>query len=282
MAASLPNDVDVVVAFLGTMKLGAIWVGMSRPLAGSEKAFMLRDCGASVFLGDRDMVQQVGRHRTGLPELRHLVTVARGQPDDDWIGLLEAAVTEPTSGDVDPLSPAAIAYTSGTTGFPKGAVHTQHNLLLPGRVTAHRLAGQRGIGRTVMGVPLPLTILNLMILGPCAAYQTGTPVVAIDRTDAVGLAEWIAAERITTMSAVPAMVHDLLTHPEVTDEMLASIDAIGVGGADMPDAFRRLYEARFGRAWVPATGSRRRRQPSREKTCQNRPSRARAAGHCPR
>jgi acyl-CoA synthetase (AMP-forming)/AMP-acid ligase II len=43
------------------------------------------------------------------------------------------------------------------------------------------------------------------------------------------------------------MVHDLLTHPEVDDEMLASIDTIGVGGADMPDAFRRLYEERFGR-----------------------------------
>ena len=98
-----------------------------------------------------------------------------------------------------------------------------------------------------MGVALPLTILNLMILGPLAAYQAGGAVVAMDRIDAVGMADWIEREQVTTFAAVPAMVHDLLTHPEVTDDMLASIEAIGVGGADMPEAFRRLYEERFGR-----------------------------------
>ena len=97
-----------------------------------------------------------------------------------------------------------------------------------------------------MGVALPLTILNLMVLGPCVTLQCGMALVCMDRVDGVGMAEWIESERITTFSAVPAMVHDLLTNPAVTDEMLASIQGIGVGGADMPDAFRRLYEERFG------------------------------------
>jgi acyl-CoA synthetase (AMP-forming)/AMP-acid ligase II len=100
----------------------------------------------------------------------------------------------------------------------------------------------------VLGVPLPLTILNLIVLGPLVAFQNDLTVVAMDRIDAVGMAEWIQAERITTFSAVPAMVHDLLTHPDVGDEMLASLDGIGVGGADMPDAFRRMYADRFGRS----------------------------------
>ncbi len=253
VAASLPNDDAIVIAFLGAMRLGAIWVGLNRPLAAPEKAYMLRDAEVSVLLGDATVVDEVRALRHELPDLRRMVTVAPGSDDDEWSAALAGAAVglDELGPVVDPSAPAAIAYTSGTTGFPKGAVHTQHNLLLPGRVAALRAPGRpagSGAGPpAVMGVALPLTILNLMILGPLAAYQAGASVVAMDRIDAVGMAGWIERERVTTFAAVPAMVHDLLTHPEVTDDMLASIEAIGVGGADMPDAFRRLYEERFGR-----------------------------------
>ena len=125
-------------------------------------------------------------------------------------GRRSAAPPEP---EIDPLAPAAIAYTSGTTGFPKGAVHSQHNMLLPGRVSAQR--GHVHPAGGVLGVALPLTILNLIILGPCMAYQCEMALVAMDRVDGLGMGEWIAAEKITTFSAVPAMVHDLLTNDEV-------------------------------------------------------------------
>ncbi|MCU0310838.1 MAG: AMP-binding protein [Acidimicrobiales bacterium] len=247
IAVSLPNDDTIVVAFLAAMRLGAVWVGLNRPLAAPEKAYMLRDAQVSVFLGDAVTAREVGSCLGELPDLGRIVRVDP-DGDDEWSGLLVDDDPGPLV-PVDPFAPAAIAYTSGTTGFPKGAVHTQHNLLLPGRVSARRapVPSAQQPATPVMGVPLPLTILNLMILGPLAAYQSGAAVVAMDRIDAVGMAEWIRDERVTTFAAVPAMVHDLLTHPEVTDEMLESIEAIGVGGADMPDAFRRLYEERFGR-----------------------------------
>ena len=239
VAASLPNDTHIVVAFFAAMRLGAIWVGMNRPLAPPEKAYMLRDSGAVAFLTDDAIATSIEPLRTDLPSLAHVLVP--GSPG--WTAALEEADPASLPADpAEPLAPAAIAYTSGTTGFPKGAVHSQHNLLLPGLVRARTLGDTGG----VLGVPLPLTIINLMVLGPLVAWQQGTRVVAMDRVDAVGMAEWIQAEGVTTFSAVPAMVHDLLTHPDVTDEMLASIDAIGVGGADMPDAFRRLYEDRFG------------------------------------
>ncbi len=244
VAASLPNDAPLVVAFLGAMKAGAIWVGINRPLAGPEKAYMLRDAQAGVFIGSADIVGQVTAHHSELDELVSVVTVEPGQPSDEWDAMLVGASAEQVEVEVDPSLPAAIAYTGGTTGFPKGAVHTQHNLLLPGTVRARRY-GPNPEG--VLGAVLPLTLLNMLVLAPLVAYQTGMRLVAMDRVDAMGMAEWIEAERITTFSAVPAIVHDLLTNPAVTDEMLASVDAIAVGGADMPAAFRRLYEARFGR-----------------------------------
>jgi len=237
VAMSLPNDIDVVIGYLAAMRLGAIWLGINRPLAPPEKAYMLRDAEVSVLLADDEVVESLAPHRGELDDLRQLLTV------DEWRAAVSSSDGEAPVVDIDPLAPAAIAYTSGTTGFPKGAVHSQHNMLLPGRVSAVR--GSHPVDG-VMGVPLPLTILNLIILGPCMAYQCGMTLVAMDRVDGLGMGEWIAAEKVTTFSAVPAMVHDLLTNEAVTDDMLASIQAIGVGGADMPDAFRRLYKERFG------------------------------------
>lgn len=261
VAASLGNDVDIVIAFFAAMRLGAIWLGINRPLAPPEKAYMLADSQTAVLLTEPAIADSLAPHRADLPDLRTVVTVpaadsaptSDGSPSprlaedagSDWRVLTVEAnpLSAGSVGAADPFAPAAIAYTSGTTGFPKGAVHTQHNLLLPGLVRS-RVGGPPG--EVVLGVPLPLTILNLIVLGPLVAWQTGATLVAMDRVDAVGMAEWIRSAGITTFSAVPAMVHDLLTHPDVTDEMLASIQSIGVGGADMPDAFRRLYEARFG------------------------------------
>jgi acyl-CoA synthetase (AMP-forming)/AMP-acid ligase II len=197
---------------------------------------MLGDAEVSLLLADDDVAASLAGSRPELPNLERLLNVG------EWREAVAGA--DPAErAEIDPLAPAAIAYTSGTTGFPKGAVHSQHNMLLPGRVSAVRGA-QPADG--VLGVPLPLTILNLIVLGPCMAYQCGMSLVAMDRVDGMGMGEWIAAEKVTTFSAVPAMVHDLLTNDAVTDEMLASIQAIGVGGADMPEAFRRLYQERFG------------------------------------
>ena len=90
-----------------------------------------------------------------------------------------------TLGQIDPHAPAAIAYTSGTTGFPKGAVHTQHNMLWPG---ADARENDPGPPDERHGVLLPLTLLNLMILGPLFAWSKGTTCVCVDRTDPLGSA----------------------------------------------------------------------------------------------
>ena len=244
VAACLPNDVDLVVAFLGCMRMGALWVGVNRVLAPPEKAYLLRDSGAAVLLATPGAADELAEHRDGLPSLAHVVVVDPGGSADAWRARLEAAsgAGRPEVR-IDPFAPAAIAYTSGTTGHPKGAVHSEHNLLLPGAVS--RATGRYPQGIRV-GVVLPLTILNLVVLGPLTAFQLGTCCVAIDRVDPEGLAEWIRRERVGNFAGVPTIIHDLLTHPKLEPGDLASLVAPEVGGAECPEEFRALYRERFG------------------------------------
>ena len=244
VAGCLPNQCDIIVAFLACLRMGVLWLGVNRPLAAPEKAYMLRDSQASVLLAEPEAVAQLGGLRDEVPSVRAVVTVDAADAACEWAQLVASARSDPVHATIDPFAPAAIAYTSGTTGYPKGAVHSQHNLLMPG-ITA-RLQGRLGTGSRT-GVMLPFTVLNLLVLGPVLSFLVDGTCIAMDRIDAPGMAAWVRDERITSMSTVPALMYDLLTHPDVKDDDLATLADPGVGGADCPEAFRELYRKRFGK-----------------------------------
>jgi len=240
VGASTRNHGQLVIAFLASQRIGALWVGINRPLAGPEKKYILEDAGVRVFLGSADMVQQVDGLGLGLTT----VVMAPGEDTDAWAALLSDASTERPAFEVDPFAPAAIAYTSGTTGFPKGAVHSQHNLVLLGAV-----ARESGYYTPDMphGVMLPLTTLNLIALVPLHTLQNGAATVIIDRGKPVELARWVKQEGIAHFTAVPAIYHDLLTHPEVDAAALQTLVQPEMGGANIPPAIRDLYQRRMGK-----------------------------------
>ena len=221
LAVSLPNGTDIVVLFLAAMRLGAVWVGIHPAMAAPERAWLLADAEADVVV-DRD---------TDLDELRR-------RPLD-------------ALPDVDPAAPAVIAYTSGTTGRPKGAVHDQHHLLLPGDVIVHDRMGGRG---ERVGVHLPLTTANLLALGPLLAFQGGGTCICTDRSEPEALARWVRDERIEHLSTSPAIVHDLVEHRDVSADDLAPLTRLGVGGASCPEDLRAAYERRFGRPFTTGYG----------------------------
>ena len=235
LAASLPNDLDVVVAFHGAMRAGLVWVGINGVLAPAEKAYLLADCGAHVLLAEQPTVQELAPFRDRLPALSEVVT------GSEWRPALETTARH-KGPEVDPHSPAGIAYTSGTTGRPRGVVHSQHNLLLPGAV----LVSERGYDETLRkGDCLPLTILNMMVLTTLLTAQAGGTCIVMDRRDVAGIAEWIRTEHVTVWNGVPAQLHDLVRHGRAHVEDLASLREVWSGGGDCPDALRQELAAVF-------------------------------------
>ena len=227
VAACLPNDADVVVAFHGAMRAGAVWVGVNRVLAPPEQQFLVDDSGASLLLCEEASAE----------------LSARQVPLDEWTAAVDAAPDEPVGLEVDPFAPAGLAYTSGTTGRPKGAVHSQHNLLVPGAV----LVASRGYGPDLRkGDCFPFTILNMAVLTTLLVSQAGGTSVVMDRIDAEGVAAWIRDERVTTWNGPPALLHSLATTDSVAPEDLASLREVWTGGADCPESIRAAFAAKFG------------------------------------
>jgi acyl-CoA synthetase (AMP-forming)/AMP-acid ligase II len=245
VAACLPNDVDVVIAFLAAQRIGAIWVGINRPLAAPEKAYILRDAGSRLLLTDSATARSLDSHRAELPELASVEIVDPAPGVTGWREQVAAGADARPVVEIDAFAPAAIAYTSGTTGFPKGAVHSQHNMLLV--AASQNRTGSLRPGVTV-GMIMPLNILNLMIRGPLAAYYGGRTLACLDRHDPESIAKWVRQERIGSFDSVPTIVRDLLTHPRVQASDLESLVDLVVGGADCPPEIAALYSKHFGRA----------------------------------
>jgi len=228
VGASLPNESDVIIAFHGAMRLGAIWVGVNRALAPPEQHHLLSDCSASMLLTDDD----VGDVGVPVVDLHTWRAAVRAAPDTPWQGP-----------DPDPHAPAGIGYTSGTTGHPKGAVHSQHNLLVPGAV----LTASRGYGPELRkGDCFPFTVLNMAVLTTLLVSQAGGTSIVMDRIDAEGVAEWIRTERVTTWNGPPALLHSLAANDRIAARDLASLDEVWTGGADCPEAIRRAFANKFG------------------------------------
>jgi acyl-CoA synthetase (AMP-forming)/AMP-acid ligase II len=213
---------------------------------------VLEDAGVRILLAQARTLEALDG-LAPLPTLEHQLPVDHETPDTGWLAAVAKAPDDAPrpAVEIDPFAPAAIAYTSGTTGFPKGAVHSQHNLILVA-ASLHR-AGSRPPGTNV-GVLLPLTILNLVARCLLGAYYGNHTLVCMDRHDALGIATWVREEQVGSMDTVPTHVRDLLTHPEVREEDLSSLVDLIMGGADCPPEVVALYRKRFGKSVVIGYG----------------------------
>ena len=242
VAASLPNDLEIVAAFHGAMRLGAIWVGLNEALAAPEKAYILGHSEAKLLLCGTETAAQIEAQRAAVPAgLRSLVVAGAGS--EEWEGALAAAETCAPGVNVDPFAPAGISYTSGTTGLPKGVMQSQWNMLIPG---AYLNATRKYDTSLRKGDCFPLTILNMMVLTTLLTSQARGLAVIMDRVSSEAVAKWVRDEHVTVWNGPPPLLYTLAHDESVAPTDLQSLREVWSGGADCPESIRRAFESKFG------------------------------------
>jgi long-chain acyl-CoA synthetase len=239
VAAATSYAHDAVVSFLACMWLGARWVGVNPALAAAQQVRLVTRAEAAVVLTSADLADEMG----SCPGVRHVVA------EPGWATSLDvdagAGTEGPTSwSTVDPHAPAAIAFTSGTTGEPKGVVHSQRNLALPARYLASTVDFA---APAVIGVCLPTTSLNVLVVCVLPAFAAGVPCVVLPGSRSDVVADWVRREGVTTMTIPPPTVIDLATRDGIEIEAMAPMAYPRSGGAALSDDAVEAYATRFGR-----------------------------------
>jgi fatty-acyl-CoA synthase len=234
-----PNRSEWVLVQYATAKLGAILVNVNPAYRTHELAYALRQAGVRLLvsateLKTSDYRAMVDEVRAELPALERTVFLDTG----DWDELLESgAVVEPGAvadrgAALSFDDPINIQFTSGTTGFPKGATLSHHNILNNGFFVAE-LLGYTEADR--VAVPVPLYHCFGMVMGNLACTSHGACIVYPAPAFEPGATlEAVEAERCTSLYGVPTMFIAELDHPDFATRDLGSLRTGIMAGSPCP------------------------------------------------
>ncbi|PLP96626.1 long-chain fatty acid--CoA ligase [Cupriavidus pauculus] len=184
------------------------------------------------------------RERTPLP------ASAMTGPAATWMAAM-AAQRSPSAHQAGPETLALLAYTSGTTGRPKGCMHTHRSLMCA--AAGSQVWRANGPESVFLAVAPMFHMLGLQN-GMHAPLYLGATIVLMPRWDAALAAALIERFRVSNWNAPPAMLVDFFAQPGIDGRDLSSLAFLGGGGAAMPEAVATTLQTRFGLPYVEAYG----------------------------
>lgn len=259
VAIAMRNYPEWMMVYVAVVSLGAIVVPLNSWGQKAELEYGIKDSGASVVFCDEqrylhiaDSLDELGAKvvvaRTGLTEL-----AASAELYSDFIA--DGRGKTLPAFDCSPEDPVMIMYTSGTTGLPKGALSNHRNIIqaltsFEFHANTSAMANLDLIEKMLGSGLQPTALLAVPLFHVSGCYALfllsllgGRRLVMMYKWDAGKALELIERERITTLSAVPSMVIDVLEHPDFDKRDTSCLSAIGGGGTACPPKFSRLvYE----------------------------------------
>ena len=228
-----PNSLEWVLVQYATAKIGAVLVNVNPAYRLSELEYALRQSGVSTLvLLDRyktsEYLVMVREVRASLPTLREVVIVGATEPDEGETGWDDYVAC---AGEVDDAA-INIQYTSGTTGFPKGATLSHHNILNNGFFIGE---GCRYTEADRVCIPVPFYHCFGMVLGNLACTTHGAAIVIPNWTfdPELSLAA-VVAEKCTSFYGVPTMFIAALALPNFKTYDLSTLRTGIMAGSPCP------------------------------------------------
>jgi fatty-acyl-CoA synthase len=241
VAVWAPGLPEWVILEYAAALAGLVLVTVNPALRPAELAYVLNQSGAAgIFLVPEfrsPMAQFLDEVRPDVPSLREVVYFT------DWVEFLATAPDQAVLPEVTPDDIAQIQYTSGTTGFPKGAELHHRGLTNNARFWVERVGLRPG---EVYVNPMPLfhtAGCGMGVLGAAQSLAVHVPVLAFEPALVLELLE---TERAAMFAGVPTMMIAMLGHPDFERRDLSSLQVAASGGSPVPAGLVRQVEERLG------------------------------------
>ena len=266
VAIGMRNYPEWAISFWAIQSIGAISVSLNAWWIAEELKYALSDSGTVAAIVDGERLDRLDDRLLAEAGVRDVVVV-RGTPRAgvaSWSDVVSNISAQLPALTIHPDDDATILYTSGTTGFPKGAVGSNRNHITNvwnGLFRAAQNAAFTGTAKPKPGVkrqPVALWTFPFFhiagVTGVCVAPASGGALVTQYKWDPAEALRLIEQHKVTQVSGVPAVVRSLLEHPDYAKFDLSSLASITQGGSPVPpDSIARI-ESDFSGKVSPSNG----------------------------
>lgn len=242
VALYLPNIPAFAICYLATVRIGAIALSVNAMYKSEELNYLLNDSASVLMFTTGELLPNVPL--ADCPSVAQVI-VCEGDPQghptlEEW---LQKGSDQPLRADMNPNDPAVLLYTSGTTGFPKGATLSHGNVVSNAWATVHH-AGFTRNDRMVLFLPAFHVFGQNFIMN--ATFQACATLVLHRRFAPEPVLDSIRRDRVTMFFAVPTIYIGLL-NMALPDAALASVRYEFSAASTMPREISARWTERFGR-----------------------------------